>query len=178
MAKCKMANYNQTIVQRELKALCLGVQIGKKASEILKIKKENVHYYTDNTIILDQLGLCSSKGPTSVDKGNALACMEVLKEINIENIHFIPSELNSSDKLTRPQKTEEIFDADSNWFIPNEALNVEGVPHFERFAMRRLSQKEQNAMIEIERQDVESCNVLQEIRAINLENYAKVKFCQ
>ena len=54
-----------------------------------------------------------------------------LNEIDIENIHFIPSELNSSDKLTRPQKTEEIFDADSNWFIPNEALNVEGVPHFE-----------------------------------------------
>ena len=89
-----MANYNQTIVQRELKALCLEVQIGKKASEILKIKKEGVHYYTDNAIILDQLSLCSSKGPTSVNKGNALACMEVLKEIDIENVHFIPSELN------------------------------------------------------------------------------------
>ena len=114
MAKCKIANYNQTIVQRELKSLYLCDQIGKQASEILKIRKENVHYYTNNAIILDQFNLCSSKGPTSVNKGNALACMEVLKEINIENVHFIPSELNSSDKLTRPQKTEEIFDATSN----------------------------------------------------------------
>ena len=38
--------------------------------------------------------------------------MEVLKEIDIENVLFIPSELNSSDKLTRLQKTKEIFDAD------------------------------------------------------------------
>ena len=102
MAKCKVANYNQTIVQRELKALCLGVQIGRKASEILKIRKDNVHNYVNNSIIIDQLNLCSSKGPTSVNKGNALACMEVLKEINVENVHFIPSQLNSSDELTRP----------------------------------------------------------------------------
>ena len=86
--------------------------------------------------------------------------------------------MNSTDKLTRPQKTEEIFDATSNWFVPNEALNVEGVPHFERVAMRRLTQKEQNAMIEIERQDMESCNVLQEIKALDPEIYRKVKFCQ
>ena len=78
MAKCKIANHNQTIVHRKLKALCLGVQIGKKASEILKIRKENLQYYTHNAIILDQLHLCSSKGPPSVNKGNALACMEVL----------------------------------------------------------------------------------------------------
>ena len=114
MAKCKIANYNQTIVQRELKALCLGIQIGRKASEILKIRNENVHYYVDNAIILDQLNLCPSKRSTSVNKGNALACMEVLKEISIENVHFIPSELNSSDKLTRPQRTDEIFDVNSN----------------------------------------------------------------
>ena len=44
MAKRKISNYNKKIVQRELKALCLGVQIGKKASEILKIRKENVNY--------------------------------------------------------------------------------------------------------------------------------------
>ena len=94
IAKCKIANYNQTVVQRELKALCLGIQIGKNASEILKIRNENVHYYVDNAIILDQLNLCSSKGPTSINKGNALACMEVLKETSIENVHFIPSELN------------------------------------------------------------------------------------
>ena len=83
MNKCKIANYNQTIVQRELKALCLGDQIGRKASEILKIRKENAHYYVDNSIIIDQLDLCSSKRPTSVNKGNALACMEVLKYISV-----------------------------------------------------------------------------------------------
>ena len=72
----------------------------------MKVEKKDVHYYTDNAIILDQLNLCSSKGPTSFNKGNALACMEVLKEIDVENVHFIPSELNSSDKLTLPQKTK------------------------------------------------------------------------
>ena len=44
--------------------------------------------------------------------------------------------------------------------------------------MRRLTQKEQNAKIEIEKQDVESCNVLQEIKALDPEIYRKVKFCQ
>ena len=86
--------------------------------------------------------------------------------------------MNFSNKLTRPQKTEEIFDAKSNWFIPSEALNVEGVPHFERVAMRRLTQKEQNTKDEIETQDIESCNVLQEIKAVNLGNYERVRFCQ
>ena len=41
--------------------------------------------------------------------------------------------------------------------------------------MRRLTQKEQNAMIEIEKQDMASCKVLQEIKDVNLENYKKVQ---
>ena len=33
-------------------------------------------------------------------------------------------------------------------------------------------------MIEIEKQDMESFNVLQEIEVVNIENYEEVEFCQ
>ena len=86
--------------------------------------------------------------------------------------------MNSSGKLTRPQKTEEIVDVNSSWFTPSEVLNVEGAPHFERVTMQRLTQKDQNAKVEIQKQDIESCNVLQEIKAVSLGSYERVRFCQ
>ena len=99
-----------------------------------------------------------------------MGCMEILKEIPLNNVHFIPSELNSGDKLTRPQKTEDIFKEIPNWFVPSPTLNVEGVPQFEQDSLKWLTQKEKISLKEIEERTVESCNVAKDIQAVNPEN--------
>ena len=70
VAACsKITDEGVTIVIKELKGVKLATVLAKRVSKCLDIPKENVYYYADNTIFLDQLEACKSKDINGLSRG-------------------------------------------------------------------------------------------------------------
>ena len=54
-ASSKVAADNITIVVKELKGIKLASELGKRIGMALDIDSEDIFYYTDNTIVMDQV---------------------------------------------------------------------------------------------------------------------------
>ena len=54
-ASSKVAADNITIVVKELKGIKLASELGKRVGVALDVDSEDIFYYTDNTIVMDQV---------------------------------------------------------------------------------------------------------------------------
>ena len=124
---CKIAPANMTIVVRELRALLLSIKLADKCQKALIFDPRNIHHYVDNTVIIDMLRKYKIK-EVAHNRISANTCALILKTLDLERLHFVFSEANSADYLTRPKSTHELFQTDSIWFRPMKVLINQGYP--------------------------------------------------
>ena len=140
-SSCKVAPNQTTIVVRELKALEIAIKLGLKVLKAVELTKKQIHFYVDNTIILDQISRWAEKKVAS-SRIVSNACTNILNEIDIGQLHFIFSQANSADYLSRPKLTKDLFQEGSYWFCPSSVFNQTGIPTFERMQYSKFTTKE------------------------------------
>ena len=131
---CRQHNYRGKRVERNQCAL----ELGKRVGVALDIDSEDIFYYTDNTIVMDQVSGSREKGVSEMSRGFGNLIAKVANEIPEGHLKFVPSQFNSADNLTREKTVQEVFDENSTWFKPHKNFNQDGVPHFERIQWKKV----------------------------------------
>ena len=70
----------------------------------LDIGCEDIFYYTDNTIVMDQIAGSREKGVSDLSRGFGNLIAKVANEIPDGHLKFVPSQFNSADNLTREKQ--------------------------------------------------------------------------
>ena len=130
IARTHVAPDKLSKVKRELRALKIGVELAKKARKAIGVSKDDTHIYVDNSIILKQLEHAYDNGDEPNKKSEKHTCAKILNEININNVHFVPSKFNSADKGTRPVTVAELFEPSNIWFRTHREFDQPGIPVF------------------------------------------------
>ena len=112
-ASSKVAADNITIVVKELKGIKLASELGKRVGVALDIDSEDIFYYTDNTIVMDQVSGSREKGVSEMSRGFGYLIAKVANEIPEGHLKFVPSPFNSADNLTQEKTVQELFDENS-----------------------------------------------------------------
>ena len=112
--KLQGAADNITIVVKELKGIKLASELGKRVGVALDIDSEDIFYYTDNTIVMDQITGSRGKGVSDLSRGFENFIAKVANEIPDRHLKFVPSQFNSAGNLTREKTVQELFEESSN----------------------------------------------------------------
>ena len=113
-ASSKVAADNITVLVKELKGIKLASELGKRVGVVLDIDSKDIFYYTDNTIVMDQIAGSREKGVSGLSRGFGNSIAKVANEIPDGHLNFVPSQFNSADNLTREKTVQQLFEEGSN----------------------------------------------------------------
>ena len=130
LANSHVAKEIMSVPKRELAAAVLLARLQKIVQETLKMSPKDTHNYMDSSIALQQIRKFGSEGPLGFKRFVADACKIITELCPVDQFHFIPSQYNSSDIITRFCTTEELFGARNIWFRPSIHFDETEIPTF------------------------------------------------
>ena len=102
-----------TLPLRELHGLKYVIQLAKSPCLALGLDiRTHCHFYTDSHIVIQQLNRVHRLGALSLKAPQSQVCCDILKEINIDQIGFVPGHLNiTADLISKPENctTEQVM---------------------------------------------------------------------
>ena len=97
-----------TIPRRELTGIQMAMKLALRIIKALGIHKNQIHLYTDSAIAVAWLKKYN-ENPLSLKTFVSRLTSNILSEIDLSQIHWVPTKINSADIITKRITTEELF---------------------------------------------------------------------